>query len=143
MEAVGLVLGAIPLLISALEHYEDFKEPTITFFHWKRTLKKLIQELCMIRASYDQAIRLLLKPIADVSDLNTMMDDPTCELWTDGDIADELRGRLGTVYEPFKIAIGEVAEILVETARHLNIQGSSGVCPNSWSPFSSPENRID
>lgn len=31
VEIAGLVLGAIPLVIAALEHYEDALDPTIAF----------------------------------------------------------------------------------------------------------------
>ncbi|KAF2193040.1 hypothetical protein K469DRAFT_501671, partial [Zopfia rhizophila CBS 207.26] len=102
VEKAGLVLHFIPLLISALEHYEDIVRPTKAFFRWNRDLK-------------------------NIDDLTTMMDDPKNKLWTEGDIADELRGKLGLVYYPFILRIGEVAEILVEIAKHLNIEGSQQV----------------
>jgi hypothetical protein len=124
VEIAGLVLGAIPLIISALEHYEDFTAPTKAFIHWRRRLRRLIQELYIIRASYDQAIRLLLEPFADLADQTTMMDNPRSELWTEGVIADNLRNKLGPVYNPFIFTINEVSEILVEIASCLNIPGS-------------------
>jgi hypothetical protein len=127
VEAAGFVLGAIPLIISALEHYENFAAPTKAFIHWKRHLRRLIQELYTIRASYDQALRLLLKPLADLADQTTMMEDPRSELWREGDIADNLRDKLGPVYGPFILTIDEVSEILVEIASCLNIPGSQQV----------------
>jgi hypothetical protein len=127
VEAVGLVLGAIPLIISALEHYEDFASPTISFIHWRRHLRRLIQELYTIQASYDQAIRLLLKPFADLADQIKMMEDPRSELWIEGDIADSLRDKLGLVYRPFTLTINEMSDILIEIALCLNISGSQQV----------------
>jgi hypothetical protein len=127
VEIAGLVLGAIPLIISALEHYEDIAAPTKAFIRWRRHLRRLIQELYIIRASYDQAIRLLLKPFADLADQTTMMDNPRSELWTEGVIADDLRDKLGLVYGPFIFTIDEVSEILVEIASCLNIPGSQQV----------------
>ncbi|OQV08180.1 hypothetical protein CLAIMM_12493 [Cladophialophora immunda] len=127
VEAAGLVLGAIPLIISALEHCEDVAVPTIAFLHWKRYLGRLVRELYTIRVSYDQAIRLLLAPLADLADQTTMMEDPQSPLWREGDIADELRDRLGPVYHPFILTIDEVTEILVEIASSLNIPGSQQV----------------
>jgi len=127
VEIAGLVLGAIPLIISALEHYEDFASPTKALIHWRRHLRRLIQELYIIRASYDQAIRLLLKPFADLVDQTMMMDNPRSELWREGIIADDLRDKLGLVYSPFILTIDEVSEILVEIASCLNIPGSQQV----------------
>ncbi|KAJ6120118.1 hypothetical protein N7523_004398 [Penicillium sp. IBT 18751x] len=127
VEAVGLVLGSIPLIISALENYENLAAPTKAFIHWKRHFLRLIRELHAIRTSYDQAVRLLLEPFADLADQTTMMEDPRSELWREGDIADSLRDKLGTVYRPFILTIEEVSEILVEIAACLNIPGSQQV----------------
>jgi hypothetical protein len=131
-EVAGLVLGAIPLVISALEHYDDFAQPTKDFFHQKRYQRKLSQELYMIHISYDQAIRLLLKGIAETtSDREAMIDNPRSELWREGHIADSLRHQLGLVYKPFLLTIEEMAEMLAELLTNLNIiesqQGSQQV----------------
>lgn len=45
VEIAGLVLGAIPLVIAALEHYEDALDPTIAFLMWNRELSAAIQNL--------------------------------------------------------------------------------------------------
>jgi hypothetical protein len=127
VEAAGLVLGAIPLIISALENYENLSAPTNAFIHWKRHLGRLIRELYSIHTSYEQAVRLLLKPFADLADQTTMMEDPQSKLWREGDVANGLRERLGPVYGPFIITIDEVSEILVEIAACLNIPGSQQV----------------
>lgn len=127
VEAAGLVLGAIPLIISALENYENLAAPTKAFFHWKRTLRRLIRELYTIHTSYDQAVRLLLKPFADLTDQTKMMEDPRHRLWREGDVADSLRDKLGSVYDPLILTIDEVSEILVEIAACLNIPGSQQV----------------
>lgn len=127
VDADGLVLGAIPLIISALENYETLTASTKAFIHWKRHLRRLIRELYTIHTSYDQAVRLLLKPFADLADQTAMMEDPRSELWTMGDIADSLRDKLGAVYGPSISTIDEVSEILVEIAVCLNIPGSHQV----------------
>lgn len=127
VETAGLVLAAIPLIISALEHYEDLIEPTKAFIHWRRHLTKLILELYTIHASYEQAISLMLAPFADLADQTTMMEDPLSKLWTEGDVADNLREKLGIVYRPFILTIKDVGHILVEIASCLNIPGSKQV----------------
>lgn len=130
VETAGLVLGAIPLLISALENFDKMAAPTKAFLYWKRHLRRLIGELYAIHTSYDQAVRLLLKPFADLADQITMMDDPRNKFWKEGDIADSLRDHLGPAYSPFILTIDEVSEILVEIAACLNIPGSQQV----WAP---------
>ena len=127
IETAGLVLGSLPLLIAALEHYEDMAGPTKAFFTWMRHRRRLIQELYTLRASYDQAIDILLKPIADTDDLTVMVENPLSDLWTTGAIANTLRDLLGSTYDPLILTISEIREILDGIAAHLNLQGSQQV----------------
>lgn len=125
VEVAGLILGSIPLLISALEHYEEAVEPTVAFFRWKGNLSKAINELTVIYASYEQSLRLLLKPIASAADLAKMMDDAKHPLWSQGDVADDLRCYMKTAYDSCVLTIEEIAETLVEVAGNLNIPGAT------------------
>ncbi|KAH7141973.1 hypothetical protein EDB81DRAFT_885024 [Dactylonectria macrodidyma] len=75
-EIAGLVLGAVPLLISELEHYEDFVEPMVAFLKWKGQLSKVTRRLLMGHTAYDHNVRLLLKQVVSNEDLVDMMDDP-------------------------------------------------------------------
>ena len=51
VEVTGIVLGAIPLLIAALEHYADGIHIIRRWFRYKRELKSLIR---MLRAEYSK-----------------------------------------------------------------------------------------
>jgi hypothetical protein len=44
-EVAGILLGAIPLVISALEHYESALDPAIAFVKWQRELSTAIWKL--------------------------------------------------------------------------------------------------
>jgi hypothetical protein len=127
VETAGLVLGSLPVLISALEHYEDMVRPTKEFFTWNKYRRKLVQELYTLRASYDQVIYLLLDPITEKDELSAMVDDPRSVFWTASPIADHVRDILGSAYDPLILTIDEIAEILEAIAAHLNIPGSQQV----------------
>jgi hypothetical protein len=45
IEIAGIVLGAIPLVIAALEHYEQALDSAIAFRKWNRELSAAIQGL--------------------------------------------------------------------------------------------------
>ena len=45
IEIAGLVLGALPLVISALEHYEGALDSTYAFFRWRGELSVAIRKL--------------------------------------------------------------------------------------------------
>ena len=60
-------------------------------------------------------------------DIAMMVEDPLCDQWTTGPIANSLRDKLGLLYNPLMLTVGEIAEILSGIAAHLSIQGSQQV----------------
>ncbi|KAI0127544.1 hypothetical protein BJ170DRAFT_683381 [Xylariales sp. AK1849] len=126
-EIAGLVLGAVPLLISALEHYEDFVEPTVAFFLWKGQLSKVTRRLLMGHTAYEQNMRLLLKQVVSNKDLCNMIDDPCSDLWKNESVVEDLQSKLGHAYLSSKTTIEEIADIMVCIAASLNIDGADKV----------------
>ena len=91
VETAGLILGVFPLVISALEHYEDAIDPARAFVKWKGELSKVIRDLYMSLTTYNLTVRVLLRPIVSKQDLDEMMEDPKSNLWKDDALANELR----------------------------------------------------
>jgi len=127
VETAGLVLAIIPLLISALEHYEDGLEPTIAFFKWDKELSTAIRKLWYQHTSYEQSIRLLLTPITTNAELQEMMECAGSALWKDGELADQLRDKLGKAFNPYLYTVQEIEELMKSLAEMLNIEGSNEV----------------
>ncbi|GKT45905.1 uncharacterized protein ColSpa_06086 [Colletotrichum spaethianum] len=126
-EIAGLVLGAVPLLISAIEHYEDFVEPTVAFFKWKGQLSKVTRRLLMGHTAYEQNVRLLLKQVVSNEDLVDMINDPQSDDWKSEWLVKDLREKLGNAYQPAFSTIQEIARIMISVAANLNIDGSDKV----------------
>lgn len=126
-EIAGLVLGAIPLLISALEHYEDLVEPTVVFFRWRGQLSKAIRRLLMGHTEYEQNMRLLLKRAVSDEKLADMINHPYSDLWKDKKVVEDLQSKLGNAYLSSMSTVREIAEIMVSIAASLNIDGSDEV----------------
>jgi hypothetical protein len=131
IEVAGLLLGVIPLVISALEHYEGTLEPTIAFFKWNSELSAAVRKLWMQHTLYEQSIRLMLTPITNDQELNEMMDDTESGLWKDADLADQLRQRLGKAYNPYLSTIKEIEGIMKTLAEKLDIAGAAKVSLHS------------
>ncbi|KAK3376206.1 hypothetical protein B0T24DRAFT_216608 [Lasiosphaeria ovina] len=126
-EVAGLVLAVAPLLISALEHYEDAIDPVVAFFRWRQRLPKVIRELYMENAAYAQNIRLLLNQTTSDAELSDMINNPNCDSWKSADLEDALQDQLGTAYAPCMSTVNEIAEIMVTIAKCLNIKGTDKV----------------
>ena len=126
-EIAGIVLGAVPLLISALEHYEDFVEPTVAFFRWKGQLSMVTRRLLMGHTAYEQNMRLLLKQAVSNEDFADMIDNPQSDLWKTNALVQDLQSQLGHAYPSSMSTIQEIADIMVCIAANLNIEGSDMV----------------
>ncbi|KAK2053278.1 hypothetical protein LY76DRAFT_629598 [Colletotrichum caudatum] len=126
-EIAGLVLGAVPLLISAIEHYEDLVEPMVAFVKWKGQLSKVTRRLLMGHTAYEQNMRLLLKQVVSNEDLVDMIGNPQSDDWKSERLVRDLREKLGSAYQPAFSTVQEIADIMVIVAANLNINGSDKV----------------
>ncbi|RDW59872.1 hypothetical protein BP6252_12959 [Coleophoma cylindrospora] len=165
IEIVGLLLGAIPLVISALEHYEDALDPAIAFIKWGRELSVATQSLwypveprpvfarTLTRSSrgrfqntsYTQSIQLLLRPITSDQELVDMMNDSDNVLWKSDDMAVALRDRLGDAYVAYMETIAEIQKITQSLAEKLNIDGAQQISQQGLEVIlrSNPTSRKD
>lgn len=126
-EIAGLVLGAVPLLISALEHYRDIIDPVIRFRNWRGDLKNSIRRLAVERATYHDNLRVLLSKAVRFTKMEEMISDPQCELWTDENLTGDLRDEWNSSYEPCIDLVRDIGENLETIAASLNIEGSDQV----------------
>ncbi|KAK1511975.1 hypothetical protein CTAM01_00905 [Colletotrichum tamarilloi] len=122
-EVAGLVLGAVPLVISALEHYEDIIEPAKAFFQWKGQLSQMIRKLYMEHTLFEMNLELLLRRTVINDDLLEMVADPQNELWKSKELVADLKRDLGKAYNPSMDTVTEMASIMVAIAANLNIKG--------------------
>ncbi|KAK3937486.1 hypothetical protein QBC46DRAFT_460845 [Diplogelasinospora grovesii] len=109
IEVVGLILGALPLVISAIEHYESNLDRAVAFFKWKDELEKAMRELN------------LLLDVASNSELEEMMSDAQSPLWKSGELADALQHKLGVAYKLYMHIVKEMETHLKTLASHLDI----------------------
>jgi hypothetical protein len=76
-EIVGVVLGGIPLIISALEHYQSLQI-------WRRSareLKSLVVQLTAQHSILKNTCSMLLEDIVDAHKIGHMTTDPFGSLW--------------------------------------------------------------
>ena len=144
VETAGVILGAIPLLIAALEHYPDMIRPTREFIRWRVHKRRLLQELYNLQASFHQAMDILLQPLTAPDELTAMIEDPRSELWISGPIAEDLRDALGPTYTPLLMTIQDIDEILTSIVEHLNIEGLQQVWVHSlWQALACLADKSD
>lgn len=121
IEIAGLVLGALPLIFSAIEHYKSGLDGPMAFFRWAGLLEKAVEELWIQYTYYEITLKTLLKDIKTTSELEEMMSAPDSPLWKDQDLEAELKIRLGNAYGVFVHTTKQIESQLESLAKSLNI----------------------
>ena len=136
IEIGSLIIGAVPIMIAALEHYKNLHKKSWLFKHKSSRIDQLIialgnqkfflegeLELVLLEAGFDQY---------DVASLDTTDKQ---RLLSGGDVSERLCRSLGQGYGPFR-------ETLVRSERCLTqiVQDMRGLVPDS--KVSSPDRTV-
>jgi hypothetical protein len=100
-EVIGVVLGAIPLVISALEHYADGVRTIRRLIEYKWELNTLITTLETEDVLFRNTCEALLDGIEDAGAMEELLKDPGGHLWKEKRTAERLKTRLSTSYDVF------------------------------------------
>ncbi|KAL4941510.1 hypothetical protein BDV06DRAFT_194314 [Aspergillus oleicola] len=123
MEAVGLVLAAIPLLVTALDKYLETLE-TMGLFRtgkYRRYLERYSNLIQIHQASIVNAIEIALGIEIKEEDLKGLLSqaESTGSIWKNGTLEARLRVNLGRNYGTFLNAAGEARHVMQDINRRL------------------------
>ncbi|KAI4259356.1 MAG: hypothetical protein L6R42_004593 [Xanthoria sp. 1 TBL-2021] len=100
IETAGLILAAFPLVISALEHYENGFQVIREWIRFKGEFAAFLNALIRQRIFFRQNIEDLLGPIvASEYEMSVLLDHPGGKAWADETLHARLRQRLPGKYE--------------------------------------------
>ncbi|KAK5633612.1 hypothetical protein RRF57_009326 [Xylaria bambusicola] len=120
-EVVGIVLGAIPLLISALEHYER----GIMTIQIVRRRAKVMHSLATALSTEQTILRntceTLLGGIIDPKDMKPLLAEPFGPLWQDPDTKAVVERRLDHTLKDFKALVHSMKEAIEEIKSKLGL----------------------
>ena len=125
VEVIGLILGALPLAISAIEHYRDGLDPFKDYIRYDSTLKSLRTRLRIQQDLFEGTIqRLLLEDLSDAQ-IDRLFPDssrPTDRaLWGTDEIDGKLHRRLGKKYGNFVDVIREMEKVMRRLMDRLDV----------------------
>ncbi|CAG7564734.1 unnamed protein product [Fusarium equiseti] len=118
-EVAGIVLGSLPLLITALQAYCNFMED------WGKIpseLKSLNRQLTTERTKLYNVCSLLISDVIPQRNIDPMLQNPFGPLWRIPGTNDRIRRRLWDSYDPFQQAMSEIQEALESITRRLRVQ---------------------
>lgn len=118
LEVIGVVLGTIPLLVSAFDTYSTFMRD-----RGKTTseLKSLKRNLLTERAKLYNVCESLIVDIVPTHEIEPMLQDPFGPLWKTEGIDKKIRNRLQDSYDPFNETVAEIKEALESVMLRLSV----------------------
>lgn len=94
-EAVGVVLGVLPLLVSAMEHYDDVLRPLQRFKDYAPELSRFQRRILAQKTIFRSQCQLLLVTITDHETADNMLDVPKHHEWASKHLKAKLEQQLG------------------------------------------------
>lgn len=98
-EIAGVVLGSLPLIISAMEHYADGIATAKRFWRYKSEMRSLILQINTERGIFINTLEQLLTGIVRVEHMADFLTNPGEGVWQDAEVESKLKGRLRSAYQ--------------------------------------------
>lgn len=122
LEVVGVVLGSIPLIISALEHYRDGVSTIQRWRRYERERQSLVRSLKTERVKLHNICEKLLVGLVSPSQVQAMIESPFGTLWQEDVVKRKIRARLGDSIEVFESNIEEMRDAMYEMMQRLGLE---------------------
>lgn len=122
IEVAGLVLGAIPLVIAALDNYKTTRQRFKYFVGKELYINRLIEALKEQKFFIDTELRVALGAAGlTPDDINTLILTPDASLFGDPDVVNAVQEYLGEGFPLYENAVFRCHDALTELVN--NIQG--------------------
>lgn len=97
VEALGLLLEIVPLLISAIEHYDDVLRPIHRYREYTTKSQRFCDELETQRIVFQAECQLLLGELVGPATAQKMLCSSEHPLWRDKTFCKSFEDRLGSL----------------------------------------------
>lgn len=129
IEVAGLVLGAIPLVISGLEHYGECAQFIKSIRDYPKEFATMSRRLRVEQATFRNTMELILSSCVRGRSLEQMLTDPGGKSWDEADIEQELHHILQGSYTVFMETVLSMNEALKDFMSRLRIGPDGKVRP--------------
>ena len=121
IEVAGIILGAIPLVISGLEHYGECAQFVKSIRVYPKEFATMSRRLRIEYATFRNTMELILSSCVRGRSLQQMLTDPGGKAWEEADIEQELRHILQTSYAVFMETVLSMNEALTDFMGRLRL----------------------
>lgn len=118
IEIAGLVLGAFPLAISAMEHFQQSKKVVGTIYRFRSVHCKTLGKVKDCQLKFRLNMKALLLPLLDDDtvtriEYEQLLANPGGAGWREEHVEESLAERLGECYERYIELLKEMEEVMV------------------------------
>ncbi|KAM6529142.1 hypothetical protein FALCPG4_007291 [Fusarium falciforme] len=126
IEVVGVVLGAFPIAIMALEKYGKLATSLNLFYSIRSEHKRCLDDLAYHQILFKIHLRRLFLPLAvDDDKIDELLDDPGGTSWKEKSIDDLLKKRMKDVYLPYFGYVKQMVRVMDDLNQHLALDSEA------------------
>jgi hypothetical protein len=112
LEVAGVALGALPLIISALEHYANGINTAKRFWGYESGVRSLLSQINTGRGIFLNTLEQVLTGIVRIDQMAEFIASAGGEAWQEAGIEQKLKERLRDAYEIYLENIKGIEEVL-------------------------------
>ncbi|KAH8432926.1 uncharacterized protein LDX57_010559 [Aspergillus melleus] len=144
MEAAGLALAILPLLVNQLDNYVQGLQ-TVKGFRAKRYRQQLDSYFSNIGTQhviFSNTLERALDGVVDYQDgIDELINNPSGEAWKKPELVKKMEEKLERNYFPFKKTMTELAALLQDLSRRLKFENISSA-EKAWEDASTLEREV-
>ncbi|OBT86787.1 hypothetical protein VE02_04225 [Pseudogymnoascus sp. 03VT05] len=123
VEAIGLVLGGLPLIISFAEHYKEGFETLVRWKRFRLVFLKFITSLDTQEQIFKMVLEKLLAPLRlEPEEKQRLWTTPDYEGWHRSDVVEALKSRLGDSYDACMDILRTMNEDIVDLQAMMSLK---------------------
>ncbi|KAH7405700.1 hypothetical protein DE146DRAFT_420818 [Phaeosphaeria sp. MPI-PUGE-AT-0046c] len=120
-EIAGVVLGSLPLIISALENYTEIVDTYKRARKYKTEIKRIKHDLDAESSIFLDTLEHLVDGLVPPKQFEELLKDPLCELWKNEVLNKRLQERLGRSYSVYTDSVNEMNATVQQFVERLDL----------------------
>lgn len=121
IEVVGILLGALPIMVSGIERYSEGLSAARRLLHPRRELRNLHRAIRTELQVFRNTALLLLHRIATESEVETLVREPTSQLWKAPGFENHMKTLLGSSYSVWCEVMADISNALMDISTDLGL----------------------
>jgi hypothetical protein len=127
IEVAGLVLGAFPLILKALESYREGAEVVKDWWRIEQAYEKTHEDVTYHQILFEGNVeRFLLPLVVDDNELHALMSDAAGKGWQDAQLEVRLHQRLPKSYNLFLAIIKNIKRLVDALKSEIGVEDKLG-----------------